>query len=311
MILKYRFMKKILLLVLICLPTVVFSNTESVKYDSLRNYVGDHPEQYTGQTVVVKGLLESDQAAGYSGFIFDYKKDRELNEDSNIYYPNGSYASHYEALVGHRFDVVDVISHPLADGSGNDYDKIAYLKLRDRQDGTVLFYKYYNGSELNFPFLVMGYYEKLKGLLKDQRYVFAEGVLSGQADIESNEPIEQVRGEEWLCTDVVLDDDSQIMAILSRKNGQQVSLSSDVLKMNDGRRKRVYTAKEYKDYEFKYGKMLFGTILRNSVGNGMDKDMCELSWGKPLEVIEKDGGIEEWVYPAVTVRFKRGIIVDM
>ena len=43
----------------------------------------------------------------------------------------------------------------------------------------------------------------------------------------------------------------------------------------------------------------------------MTKEMCELAWGKPTEIVKKSTSAEEWIYPNATVEFNKNVVTAM
>ena len=223
------------------------------------------------------------------------------------------YSTRYEALAGQYFKVVDVITPPLLDDiANNEPDKKHYIRLKSSISGHEVYYKYYNGSGLNFPFLVLGFYDKQKELLKGESLIFADGVVDGLKDIRTGKAIDPQKGETWKCYGVSIDENNfQFVAIFQNNKAQRIAAPHSITDRTSGARRRAYSAKEYKEYELEYGKSLFSIILKNRVGKGMTKEMCELAWGKPTEIVKKSTSAEEWIYPNATVEFNKNVVTAM
>lgn len=69
------------------------------------------------------------------------------------------------------------------------------------------------------------------------------------------------------------------------------------------------------NYKTKFGPEIWQLILTDQVKKGMTKEACELSWGKPKDVVStqsSDGKkLELWSYESNKLYFNEGILFEM
>lgn len=279
---------------------------EPLPYDSMRNYVGANPRQYIGQQLYVKGLPDNMKELGYSGFVIDYRKDDViLNDRKNVYKVGDGYNSLYTALVGRFFDVVDVITHPQAKNNPDEYGKYSYLKLQAQPEGDIIYYRYDSkASNLSFPFIVIGFYDKQRELLNNQSFVFAKKTLANPLNIKNNLPVKyNMPGMKWKCFSLAIDPEKyQLAVILQNSYSERIIVPYEIIDPNTGDGRKAYTAEEYDTYMKRFGKIKFNSVLENVVKTGMTKEMCRLAWGEPIKT-EKNGTTEIWTYPSGLLEF--------
>lgn len=297
-------MKKLFFLTITIILTCSASGQKetAIPYDSTTNFLGKNAQQYTGQQLYLKGLEKSSQAYGYSGFILKYKKDDDLlNDEKNIYKPNDNYNSRYEDLAEKYFQVLEVIKHPKVD----DF----YLKLQETSSGDIMYYKYNVDAEYSFPFIVTGYFIKLKQQLVGKEYVVSDDVLNMSRNMVSGKALTFSTGQVWKCIDVDIDPvNKELSLLLQSQGGVKTAIPYSLLSNNEGI-KKVYTAAEASALNRKYNANNFRRILQNKIRVGMTKDMTRLSWGEPTN-IQKSGNSEIWSYPAGNLTFKGDKIVS-
>jgi hypothetical protein len=160
-------------------------------YDSMRNFLGTDYLQYEGQEFYVIPLPESLRQYGFEGFILECRK-TSPPDDSNVFACCSSFNSKYEALAGKYFKVLEVVR-------STDMG-MPCLKLECKDSKEVVYFKYDVYSEMTFPFLVVGYFEKQRTLFQDHEVLIRPfPVLEGlnqkkTLNIETGEAISIVRG---------------------------------------------------------------------------------------------------------------------
>lgn len=288
--------------------------TDALPYDSMRNYVGANPQQYIGQQFYVKGLPDNSKKLGYSGFVINYKKDDViLNDRKNVYKVGDGYNSQYESLVGQYFNVVDVIAHPQAKSNPGEYGKYSYLKLQAQPGGDVVYYRYdSNASNLSFPFIVIGFYDKQRELLANRSFIFAKGALGNPVNAVNGQPVKHnTQGLKWKCFSLAIDPDKyQLSLVLQNSFAERIIVPYDLIDPATGDGRKAYTDEEYNAYLKKFGKINFNNVLENVVKTGMTKQMCRLAWGEPTGT-EQNGSTETWTYPAGSLVFKGDRLTQM
>lgn len=287
------------------------SDLTVLPYDSTTNFLGKNVQQYIGQELYLKGLEKSSQAYGYPGFILKYQKDDDLlNDEKNIYKPNGkNYSSRYEDLVGKYFQVLDVMRHPKAKKDADGYGDEFYLKLQEKSGGDIIYYKYNVNSEYTFPFILTGFFIKEKQRLIGTEYVISDDVLSMSRNLVSGKALTFTTGQTWKCIDFDVDSsNSELSLVLQSSGGLKTSIPYSLIVNTEGV-KKVYTASEALAMRKKYNDNNYRRILQNKVRIGMTKEMTRLAWGEPTE-IKQSGRNEVWFYPAGTLVFSGDKIIS-
>lgn len=304
-------MKKIFINIFLFAFTMGLFAQTSLPYDSTANFLGKNVQQYIGQELYLKGLDKSSQSYGYTGFILKYQKDDDLlNDEKNIYKPNGTnYTSRYEDLAGKYFQVLDVIRHPKAKKNANEYGDEFYFKLQEKPNGDILYYKYNANSEFTFPFILTGFFLKEKQRLIGKEYVISDDILSMSRNLVSGKALTFTTGQIWKCIDFDVDSkNNELSLVLQNKGGLRTAIPYSLLTNNEGI-KKVYTAAEAKALQNKYNVNNYRRILQNKVRVGMTKEMTRLAWGEPTE-IKKSGKNEIWTYPAGILTFSGDKIIS-
>lgn len=283
----------------------------TLPYDSIHNYVGADPQQYIGQQLCVKGLPDNSQKLGYDGFVINYKKDDViLNDRKNVYKVGDGYSTQYDALVGRCFNVVDVIAHPQTKNNPKEYARYSYLKLQDQSIGETVYYRYDSqGSNLSFPFIVIGFYEKRQQQLINKTYIFSQKALGNPVNVNNNQAVKHnAQGMQWKCFGVTLDPQKYLLSLLLQNSyAERIIVPYEIVDPYSDGGQKAYTVEEYNTYLKKFGKINFNNVLNNVVKTGMTKEMCRLAWGDPLEMT-KNGTVETWNYSSGTLVFRANVL---
>lgn len=309
-------MKKILVnMIFLALSFCLYAQNDGagvnvLPYDSTVNFFGEDVQKYIGQELYLKGLSKSSQPYGYSGFILKYKKNDDLlNDEKNIYKPNGAnYTSRYEDLAGKYFQVLDVIKHTGKKGNGTQ-DESVFFKLQEKSNGDILYYNYNPNSEYTFPFILTGFFLKEKERLIGQDFVVTDDVLRMSRNIVSGKALIFTTGQIWKCIDFDVNEDGELSLLLQSSGGIKTSIPYALLNNNEGIRK-VYTATEASLMKKKYNENNYRRILQNKVRVGMTKEMTRLAWGEPIEIVLESGKKENWVYPSGSLLFNGDKIIS-
>jgi hypothetical protein len=282
---------------------------EKLTYDSTQIFLGKDVNKYLGQDLYVKGRSESLRKYGYDGFLTDYTKSKF---DKAVYKCCDGYNSKYDELSGKYFTVLDIIKHPRASEDEYFYGKKSYLKLQEKESKDVLYFEYDSQFEHTFPFIVVGFFEKLKKQAVGQKFIFGSTKLrfgDDELDLKTGKPIIFNLGEKWECYDVTIEEKYYNLSLLLKdKSGQILSIHYE---MAVGLKKYydVFTEKEAEKYKTKFGLDNWNTILQGKVRIGMTKEMCKLTWGEPKDVnetITAGKKSEQWVYSDNYVYFDNG-----
>ena len=190
----------------ISLTSVAKEKPKQVKpYDSLENFLGNNYMAYKGQELFLIPQAESLREYGYSGFLKDMNKS-SFNK-SNIFKCCDNNNSKYNELAGKYFLVEDVLKDP-----EDEYGSDAFFKLKMKETGETVFYKYSPEFKHSFPFLVVGYYEKQKQFFANNYVLIRpfpkiEGANQMKTlDIETGEEVEIEKGKYIKCLDITVDE---------------------------------------------------------------------------------------------------------
>ena len=281
-----------------------------VQYDSLQNYLGKDVYKYVGQEIYLKGKSEGLRKFGYKDFYIDYKVPFIIDKD-NVYKCCDGYSSKYDDLVGKYFKVLEVIKHPKAH-EDELYASVCFLKLEEKETKNVVFFQYSLQFETAFPFIVVGYFEKLK-----KTEIGREFILRGRNWISSDVMTEMntglpvsnfVAGAKWRCVDITIEEKYYSLSlVIANEKGEQIPLGIDNTKVNNW----VFEYRDAENFRKKFGNENWKIILDGKVKIGMTKEMCELSWGEPKainETISAGSKSEQWVYGKNYLYFENGLL---
>ena len=288
--------------------------TDNTPYDSTKNFLGKDVNKYIGQELYLNGKAKSLREYGYAGFSIDYKKSSPTKK-SSVYKCCDSYNSKYDELSGKYFIVLEVIKHPKAEESEFLYAKKFYLKLQEKEKKDIVYYEYDSQYEHSFPFIVVGYFNKLKQSEIGEEYIVRgkNWISSGHmTDMKTGNPVSNFEaGLKWKCVDVTIEEEFYTLSlVIENEKGEQIPLGID----NSTRTNWVFKFKQAELYKKKFGDENWQRILDGKVKIGMTKEMCELSWGKPKsinETITSGKKSEQWVYSDNYLYFDNGIVTAM
>ena len=274
-------------------------------YDSLQNFLGEDVYKYVGQELYLKGKPKSLRKYGYEGFLLDYTKST-LSNEKNVYKCCDSYNSKYDELAGKYFIVLKVIKHPKAKENEYLYGDKYYLKLKEKESGDIVYYEYNAKFKNSFPFIVVGFYKKLKQLAIGQKFVFGNTEKrfgNDELDIKTGKPIVFELGETWKCVDVTIEEKYYTLSLILKDNDGQTLAINYEMAIGPNKFYDVFTEKEANKYKQKFGQTNWNKILQGKVVIGFTKEMVLLSWGKPEEINRSSYG-EQWVYPGQYLYFE-------
>lgn len=271
-------------------------------YDSLQNFLGTEVSKYLGQEFYLKGKAEGLRKYGYDGFYVDYNKSKF---DNGVYKCCDSYNSKYDELNGKYFKVLEIIKHPKASESEYLYGKKSYLKLEEKVSKDIVYFEYDSQFEHSFPFIVVGFFEKVKKIVVGQNFVVANNVFESSTDILTGDSIINTPNQRWECTDLTIEEKYYTLSLVVKNpHGQSTTISYDSIfgKFNKG---KFYSEKDANEYEQKFGKTNWLKILDGKVVIGFTEEMVLLSWGEPDKINRASYG-DQWVYDGEYLYFENG-----
>ena len=177
----------------------------------------------------------------------------------------------------------------------------------------------------DFPFIVVGYFEKQKRLFVGKEFVFKDSEFEGAADIQTGKTVTIRTGQKWKCTDLTINDENyKLTLIFENSLGEKTAekfdrvvteywnLFTDYEEYADT--DVFYNAKKADNYKKKFGVENFNTILQGKIKIGMTKEMCLLSWRKPKYInktISSGNKSEQWIYQNNDLHFVNGILTTI
>jgi hypothetical protein len=305
-------MNKILIIIVICIINFnLFSqistlniankkeNIELKFYDSLSNDVRNYPNLLVGQELYLNGLEKELKKFGYPHFMIK-PNNNTLNDKFNVYKCcSPIYYSNYDSLVGKYFKVLEVIKGEKINfftKEREDYCDYWFLKLINKENKDTLYYKYYS---FDFPFIITGYYEKLKKTLIGKEYTLRgkNWMNNGIYDIFTGMPVSQfTSGSNWKCVDLIITNENyELTLVLENSLGEKIPLNYEFTKNS----KWIFEKSIADNYRKKFGKEKWEMILRGSVDLGWNKEMCKLALGNPKDINEtlRQGYLsEQWIF---------------
>ncbi|MDD3771820.1 MAG: hypothetical protein PHC38_04090 [Weeksellaceae bacterium] len=289
-------------------------------YDSTKNFLGLNVNKYLGQELYLKGKTRDLRESGYSGFCIDYRKSIDAysntykaikpKEERYLKFDLGGGKSIYDSLANKYFTVLDIIKHPKSTEIEVIYGRKYFLKLIDKSTHDTIYYEYDSEAEHLFPFIVVGYYEKLKKEEIGKEFIFTYSTLNGAKDIITGIEIPLTIGQKWKCIDITIEEEYfSLSYVIQNNNGQKTTVPVETFENKSF--KEVYSIYEANKYIKKFGNENFNLILRCKLKIGMTKEMCKLSWGEPLKInasITSNKKSEQWVYSNDYLNFENGIL---
>jgi len=298
-------------------PAPKVEQIDSSRYDSSENFLAIFPNKYIGQEFYLKGVTESLRKYGYRGFFLDYNQSTFPDNKSNVYKCcDSEFYSKYAELTGKYFKVLEVIKHPdeppAVTKDELHYPRKWFIKLQEKESSDIVYFEFDGLYEHNFPFIVVGFFEKQKRISIGQEFVFAENMLKGALDIETGNEIFSKLGEKWKCIDLTIEEKYyNLSLVLQNSLGEKTSLAYDLV-LGKSKVGLSYSISEADYFRKRFGSDNFDQILQKKFKIGMTKEMCELARGKPKsinETIISNKKTEQWVYSDNTyLYFDNGIL---
>ncbi len=262
--------------------TKVTAQTEipKVKYDSTKNFLEkDEIYGYIGQELYLKPLNKDLRDYGYRGFSIEYP---------SIYNNNYNYSK-----IADKYFIVEKIEKAKF---GFDY---FVLTLKEKSKGEKYYYVSDHSYDFNFPFLAVGYVDKLK-----RNNVGKQFIVRGETrlkdgpvtDINTGKILNFENGSVWKCNDITLDSEYFTLCILlvNDKN-ESVLVTAECLNNPDVLIKSEYGNK----LKQKYGAALWNSAINKKVKLGMPRELCLIAWGKPSlinKTVTEGRTVEQYVY---------------
>lgn len=305
--LKLTLIKSIMkkLLALLFIVVISFQGFSQTIYDSTKNFVGENVYEYIGQELWLNQNSESNKKYGFDNFYKNYSN----NKYTSRYKPCQLYSC-YEELYNKHFIVLDVLKHPNAEDESYYDMYYSYLKLLEIESKDTLYFEYSKTSEYDFPFTVVGFFEKQKKVFINNQYVFSNGTFEGYNDMETGKPLTIKTGQVWKCIDFILESEynNTYSVVLVNQFGEKVTYDYERVQQWG------FTLKQANNYKRKFGEATWNSILKDEVKIGMTKEMCKLMYGEPIEIIKTTTAnkkVEQWSYTYIDLYFTNGILTTI
>lgn len=280
--------------------TVKIITEEELKqapFDGSKNFLGQEPYAYVGEDLYLPDKIERDRVTGWDGFIKDISKS-DYKEDGNIFQPmiEKPHLTEYAVLANKLYKVVDVHKSPAE-------TFIYFLQLHHDNLEQDIYFIYDVRKQVNFPFIAMKYYERLKKELVGQSYLFSNRYIAGKKDVKTGFPISCEKDNFWKCIDITLNGlDYKLSLLLSDQAGNTILAPVEYVIDN----KRAFTKEDVELYSKKYEES-WTKILDEELEAGYTPEMVRLAWGYPARVRGTADGFS-WHYGNnnTTLLFKNG-----
>ena len=189
--------------------------TDPQNYDSLENFLSNRPGKYIGQDLYLN-------KKGYYTFTRDPLGNR-ADKDVDKYFQK-------------YFRVLEIIKHPRwNDDEYGIYSHDVFIKLEEKESKKITYYSYNSNSKYSFPFIVVGYFNKLKEIFMGKQVVITGkswiDASYNMNDIYTGKPVRDFDyGSIWSVSDVSIEEKySNVALILYNKYGEKFALGVDYL----------------------------------------------------------------------------------
>lgn len=297
-------------------------NTDNHEFDSTTNYLGKNIKEYIGQKLYLKeSNFVKNKLNGYLFFLQNIPPNYDVipfESKDQVYKPvefllksvGVTYVSEYNAMKDKYYKVIDALEGPKTEEKLNKY--LYYLQLVCLNNNDTLYYCYdISKKNWDVPFIIVGYFEKLKQTYIGNLYEFFDPYIekalknSSYSSLDttkySTEKNTEQNGTIWKCIDVSIEDGNNydlIAVLFNDKLGIKHVKVEEILSNN-------YTKSRFWDCKLKqatinaFGKEIFDSIQRRRVSIGMPRVACLLAWGEPKDMARsynKEALTEKWTY---------------
>jgi hypothetical protein len=277
--------------------TNVTENNDYGVYDSLNNFVGENYKQLIGQELYLKPKHKDLRKYGYD-YFYRSLEPSNITSTANKFKCCDSYNSKYNALQGKNFKVIDAVADK------KSYSKYGYLKLEMIETGEETYFRYDTEYDFNFPFVIMGHFNKLKEQYLDEEVLVRTKKV---INIDSGQEMPIITGEYHKVIDVTLDAEYFTLSLILQNNEGAKFLYDVELKDRDP--SRIVFKEVAEIYKKKYGQEDWKKILNGKVVTGWSEEMVILSWGKPEDINRASYG-DQWIYDNQYLYFKDGFLTS-
>ncbi|MBB6327124.1 hypothetical protein FHS59_002752 [Algoriphagus iocasae] len=268
---------------------------QTAVYDSLKNFLGYDYQKYLGQDLYVLPKNEKLRIYGYSDFKII------VNNNFQTYNPENSFSSRtkYDSIAGQYFTVIKTSGEP------DDFTRDKYLILNSRKNGQTLYFLYDPKYESSFPFLVVGYFEKLKKTYSQKNW-FVNYANDESFDLSTGNKLSIAKGS-YYCEDVTIDSENfKVSLLLLTPQGNKFLYQLYDTGLYPV---TILPKTDAEKYKRKFGSDNWQSILDRKLKIGFTEEMVKMSWGEPLE-INRSSNHDQWVYRNQYLYFENGLLTD-
>lgn len=294
-------------------------------YDSLRNIHTDNCKQLVGQDIyfLPNQLYQNDGDYNLDILTTRPTGPASLSKDrdgANVYQPYecryGDIKTSYAGLVQKKFKIVGYI-----EVQGNIGKQWPYLILENPLDGSNLYMEANLIHENKTPFIILGYFDKLK-----QKYIgrdYKPDFMANLFNLETNTLVRQNIPDSLHCIDLTILDKQWNPVAFIFQDADSTKYYAELENVVD-RGHGFRDLAEYRAVELecqqreaehrramisKYGSTNGTLIAEGRVRIGFTKQMCIDAWGEPKKknkTTTRYGTREQWVYSANSYLYFEG-----
>lgn len=275
-----------------------FEETNYAPYDSTRNFLGKDVGQYVGQVLYLNGISEGLRKYEYKGFRADtlsgkWYKPNKMESGNNS-------ESNYFELTGKYFKVLSVFKTATSE--------IYWLELEEQASKDRLYFIYDSKYEWEFPFIVVGFFEKHKAELVGDRFIFSNRLLGDEYDIHTGKKVTGIPYQEWTCKDFTIEEKYYTLGLLVENAlGESIHVTLESVKNKDICNRRGFTVQEFRQFSKRFGDTNWKSIVEGIIRVGFTEEMAKMAWGEPKSINHSSYG-DQWVYDSQYLYFEGGIL---
>lgn len=278
-----------------------------VPYDSLENISENNYRSLIGQTLFLRPNPEAQKKGYYENLqlltspSIDYKAERYMKRTD---------APYMHSVVDYKVNskYFEILEMTEKKGDMEDY---YFYKLRDKESGDIVYYRF--RQKMGFPsldFVVVGYYEKMKNMHKDNKLVYKNWaaamypIYSLQDGKETTQAIPN--NTIFDCRDVTFLEDKYYSMVYILHNdtygdfyAKEYGFKTLFISYDKYIAEQKADQQRKKQLIAKYGQRNGQLIFEGKVRIGFSKAMCKEAWGEPEDINTTRGswGVhEQWVY---------------
>lgn len=280
---------------------------EVAPYDSLEDFNEKNYRSLIGQTLFLRPNPEAQEKGYYVDLHLltspstDYKAERYMKRTD---------APYMHSVVDYKVNSKYFEILEMTEGKGEIEDYYFY-KLREKESGDIVYYRF--PQKMGFPsmdFVIVGYYEKMKSLMKGNKLVYKNWAAPMYPiySLQDGKEITQEIPDNTIfeCKDVTFLENKYYSMVYILHNDTY----GDFYAKEYGFKTLFITYEQYmaeqkadqqrkKQLIAKYGQRNGQLIFDGKVRIGFSKAMCKEAWGEPEDINKTSGswGVhEQWVY---------------